>query len=40
MGAAGVVVVVVVLRMMRGWELDGTPRQEGGKALKWGRRGW
>lgn len=30
----------LVLRMMRGWELDGTPQQEGGRALKWGRRGW
>lgn len=27
------------MRMRRGWELDGTPQQEGGRALKWGRRG-
>lgn len=30
----------VLLRMMRGWKLDGTPLREGGRALKWGRRGW
>lgn len=29
---------VVVLRMRRGEELDGTVPQEGGTALKWGRR--
>lgn len=29
-----------VVRMMRGWKLDGTPLQEGGRTLKWGRRGW
>lgn len=27
------------VRMRRGWELDGTPRREGGRALKWGEEG-
>lgn len=27
------------LRMRREWELDGTLQREGGRALKWGRRG-
>lgn len=27
------------LRMRRRWELDGTLQREGGRALKWGRRG-